>query len=56
MRSTVRLLGTVAALILGLALPAWAGGGPTNVLVLVNDNSPASLEIANYYRVKRQIP
>ena len=38
------------------ALSAKAGGGPQNVLVVVNDNSLESLELGNYYREKRQIP
>jgi hypothetical protein len=35
---------------------AWAGGGPENVLLLVNPKSPASLCIANHYIRLRQIP
>ncbi len=33
-----------------------AGGGPQNVLVVVNDNSLISLEIGKYYQEKRGIP
>lgn len=33
-----------------------AGGGPKNVLLVVNDNSPASLSIGQYYKAKRGIP
>ncbi len=43
---------------------AWAvsgptvrgGGGPQNVLIVVNDNSLESLELGQYYRQKRGIP
>ena len=34
----------------------WAGGGPQNVLLVVNDNSLESLELGHYYREKRDIP
>ena len=33
-----------------------AGGGPENVLLVVNPQSPASLAIANHYAQLRQIP
>ncbi|MGA2798085.1 MAG: hypothetical protein ABSE63_10925 [Thermoguttaceae bacterium] len=36
--------------------PAAAGGGPENVLLVVNPKSPDSLTIANYYIHLRQIP
>jgi uncharacterized protein (TIGR03790 family) len=35
---------------------ARAGGGPQNVLVVVNDNSAASLELGQYYQDARGIP
>ncbi len=35
---------------------AFAGGGPKNVLLVVNDNSAISQSIANYYKMKRRIP
>ncbi len=38
------------------ALPALAGGGPRNVLVVVNDNSEESREIATRYVELRDIP
>jgi hypothetical protein len=41
---------------LGLSAAAWAGGGPENVLLVVNRKSAASLTIANYYAQLRQIP
>ncbi len=34
----------------------WAGGGPQNVLVVVNEASPHSLDLGNYYREIRGIP
>ena len=48
---------TVAVcLIGGLPAAAVAGGGPENVLLVVNRNSPTSLTIANHYVRLRQIP
>lgn len=41
---------------LGLVSPALAGGGPENVLLVVNSRSWASLSIANYYSQMREIP
>ena len=38
------------------AAAALAGGGPENVLLVVNPKSPASLTIANHYVELRQIP
>ena len=35
---------------------AQAGGGPQNVLVIVNDNSLESLELGHYYQTKRGVP
>ena len=43
-------------LVSGLPAAAIAGGGPENVLLVVNRNSPASLTIANHYVRLRQIP
>ena len=34
----------------------WAGGGPENVLLVVNSNSESSKTIANYYLDLRKIP
>lgn len=33
-----------------------AGGGPKNVCLVINDNSPASQSIGQYYKAKRGIP
>ncbi len=38
------------------AASAWAGGGPQNVLVVVNDNSLESMELGQYYQDQRGIP
>jgi len=35
---------------------AWAGGSGLNVLVVINQNSPNSIELGNYYCERRQIP
>ena len=35
---------------------AWAGGGPQNVLLVVNGQSQASLEVGNEYQRLRNIP
>jgi len=44
------------ALVLTWAAPAIAGGGPENVLLLVNSNSNSSKAIANLYIELRKIP
>jgi hypothetical protein len=51
----------LAILLVGIALfwlagQAHAGGGPENVLLVVNPKSPASLTIANHYIQLRHIP
>ena len=53
-----RRIGRVAgvALALGVPLAAGAGGGPRNVLVVVNDASDESAEIANAYVHARDVP
>jgi hypothetical protein len=43
-------------LALAAASPAWGGGGPENLLLVVNPQSPASLTIANHYVRLRQVP
>lgn len=42
--------------LLGGARIARAGGGPENVLLVVNSESPVSLAVANFYQSLRQIP
>lgn len=42
--------------ILALAGRAWAGGGPENVLLLVNSNSLDSKTVANHYIALRRVP
>ena len=54
--SHIRLIGVSLAVLWSAVLSAEAGGGPQNVLLVVNDNSLESLELGNYYRQKRQIP
>ena len=39
-----------------LTLSAWAGGGPENVAVVVNDDSFASQAVANAFVELREIP
>ncbi|MHC4598686.1 MAG: TIGR03790 family protein [Planctomycetota bacterium] len=48
----------VLASILAGANPSalLAGGGPQNLLVVVNDASQDSLDVANHYRIARDIP
>ena len=54
----MRYAQAVCALLLAccLASVARAGGGPENVFLVVNPQSPASLCIANHYAAWRQIP
>ncbi len=52
-----RLLAPIAMLLAGLSnAPVLAGGGPENVLVVVNVNSPDSLAVANTFVHLRDIP
>ncbi|MBN2475357.1 MAG: hypothetical protein JXB62_12165 [Pirellulales bacterium] len=53
-----RVLLTLAAVGVGAAAPnmAVAGGGPENVFLVVNPESPDSLTIANHYIRRRHIP
>ncbi len=53
---TFILLGLGLSWTLLSAASASAGGGPENVLLIVNPKSPASLTIANHYAELRQIP
>ena len=39
-----------------LALPAFAGGGGFNVVVVVNQNSTNSIQLGNYYCEQRGVP
>lgn len=51
--------GLAAVLIAGMSLlpgRLLAGGGPENVLVVVNGDSPVSLQVANAYVEMREIP
>ena len=47
-----------ASILLFYALAArlWAGGSGLNVVVVVNSNSAASVQVGNYYCEKRQVP
>lgn len=47
---------SLALSVLGNPLPVKAGGGPENVLLLVNSNSDSSKTIANHYIEMRGIP
>ncbi len=44
------------ALTVALAGPAYAGGGPTNVVVLYNADIPDSMETAEHYAEARSVP
>jgi len=49
-------IAAVTTLWLGMVSPAPAGGGPENVLLVVNNRSWASKTIANHYQSLRKIP
>ncbi|UCG33186.1 MAG: TIGR03790 family protein [Phycisphaerales bacterium] len=54
-----RVLGLLPAIIIGfvlLAQTALGGGGPQNVLVVIDDADPDSLAIGEYYVTLRDIP
>jgi len=46
----------VTMIFAGCAVRVWAGGSGLNVVVVVNQNSSNSLELANYFCEKRQVP
>jgi uncharacterized protein (TIGR03790 family) len=50
------VVSAVIATLFAFVPAAWASGGPENLLIVVNDESPESLDIAHYYRLKRDIP
>ncbi len=52
----MHLLMLLLLAILGPVADAWAGGGPENVLLVVNTKRPDSMTIANHYAALRQIP
>jgi uncharacterized protein (TIGR03790 family) len=54
-----RFVGVIACLLMSSSLapvPSEAGGGPQNVLVIVNGRSDSSVAIANTYQRVREIP
>jgi len=52
-----RLLQSLLALSIAASVSSvWAGGGPENVLLLVNSNSLSSKTIANHYIALRNVP
>jgi uncharacterized protein (TIGR03790 family) len=55
-QSLLRRTLTLFLFLLAWPASASAGGGPENVLVIVNPRSPGSMHIANYYAKLRQIP
>ena len=54
LRRTLR--GGIIAVIAGLAWNLYAGGSGLNTIVVVNQNSPNSVELGNYYAERRQVP
>ena len=60
MRSGVRTItwAVLCAILLSLTLStaSLAGGGPKNVLLVINENSPVSQSIGVYYQQQRHIP
>ena len=52
-RVALLLAATLAA---GSAVKTHAGGGPENIFLVVNPESPASLAVANAYVALRQVP
>jgi len=54
--SRVPLWGLGLVFLLALPVGLAAGGGPRNVLVVINEDSPESVEIAGYYVQMREIP
>ncbi len=56
LRRGVLTLLVLAGLWTGFAVPAHAGGGPENVVLIVDPTEPDALHVANYYRAARGIP
>lgn len=56
MRSAATLIILAATVLLNFPAAVQAGGGPENVLLLVNSNSTSSKAIANFYIELRKIP
>ncbi len=56
MRGFKIILTLLSLALLAFSLPSSAGGGPANVMVVVNGRSNESLEIGNLYRRTWQIP
>jgi MYXO-CTERM domain-containing protein len=54
MRWIVRTCGVLV--VAGVAVPARAGGGPANVLVVYNADEPAAVEVAEHYATARSLP
>ena len=52
----MRTIAPAAALVLACALPALAGGGPAETVVLVNSASADSKKVAEHYAARRHIP
>ena len=44
------------ALYLGLSIQVYAGGSGLNTLVVINQSSPASVELGNYFCDQRHVP
>src|SRR5207247_826800 len=57
-RCRIARAGAIAILLVHAAAPRLveAGGGPRNVLVVANQNSEESLEVASYYLRARGLP
>ena len=56
LRHSFRLLPIIALLLTTLAPLCHAGGGPQNVLVVINTRSQDSIEVGEYYVQQRDIP
>ncbi|CAF1623223.1 unnamed protein product [Rotaria magnacalcarata] len=46
----------IATPIVSITLPQWSGLQSQQMGLLVNENDPVSLAVADYYRIRRQIP
>lgn len=53
---SIRCAWIIPAVFCAAVLSAQAGGGPQNVLVVVNDQSLASLELGKHYQQQREVP
>lgn len=54
--TTAFTLATLTTVGLGPATEAFGGGGPENLLLVINPSDPVSMRVGNYYKAARNVP